>query len=200
MGEVSEMRLGPDRRIRSLSIGTVLLLGLGSLPAIADGLPGGMLGEAPPRWTSNSVATPTPSAFPAVATTPDAYTQAMLIGYEASKQKDYHTALINFRRALAERPGDYYAMRAIANMETYLDQQRREAARINRIEALQSVLGAAVTARDWACAAATVDELITLVPPNSLERGQLVTYRGEITVFLDSRSDVEQWSTVCPGK
>jgi tetratricopeptide (TPR) repeat protein len=128
-----------------------------------------------------------------------AYTQAMLVGYEAAEQRDYQTALINFRRALEVRPGDYYALAAIANMEDYIAQQRREVARRQRIDQLQVTLGEAVQARDWACTAATVDELITLVPSNSLERTRLVTYRSEVTVFLDSRSDVEQWSTICPG-
>lgn len=44
----------------------------------------------------------------------------MRIGYTATQQRDYQTALINFRRALEERPGDTYASRAIQNVEGYI--------------------------------------------------------------------------------
>jgi len=40
----------------------------------------------------------------------------MRIGYSASRHGDYQTALINFRRALSERPGDRYASEAATNM------------------------------------------------------------------------------------
>jgi tetratricopeptide (TPR) repeat protein len=123
----------------------------------------------------------------------------MLIGYAAAEQRDYQTALINFQRALAARPGDKYAQAAIANMEAYIEQQRQEALRQQRLGVLRERVRAAVEARDWACAASTVDEMITLTPEDSLERSRLATYRGELSVFVDSSSDVEQWSTVCPG-
>jgi hypothetical protein len=123
----------------------------------------------------------------------------MLIGYAAVEQRDYQTALINFRRALAERPGDRYALDAIANVQGYIQQQRQEAARIQRLELLRGRLEQSVTATDWACATATVDEMITLVPQDSLERSRLVTYRGELSSLVDARSNIEQWSTVCPG-
>lgn len=47
----------------------------------------------------------------------------MNAGYAASKQKNYSTALLYFRRALDERPGDSYATQAIRNVETYLNKQ-----------------------------------------------------------------------------
>ncbi|MGF1459370.1 MAG: hypothetical protein ACFBSG_10125 [Leptolyngbyaceae cyanobacterium] len=169
----------------------------GSAVAIADGIPGVTFGTetgAPPAAEAPS-APPTPAADSA----PDLYTQAMLVGYAAEEQADYQTALINFRRALAERPGDPYALRAIANVEAYLAQQRREQARLQQLAALRARVDESVSARDWACATATVDEMISLVPPNSLERSRLVTYRGELTSLMDARSDIEQWSTVCPG-
>ena len=54
------------------------------------------------------------------------YTQVMNIGYSADAQGDYHTALINFRRALIERPGDEYALGAIRNVEGKLYTQQME--------------------------------------------------------------------------
>ncbi|MDA0267002.1 MAG: hypothetical protein O2890_02720 [Cyanobacteria bacterium] len=127
------------------------------------------------------------------------YTEAMLMGYTAAEVRDWHTALINFRRALAARPGDRYALAAIANMEAYIADERLIAARRQRAIDLQATLAEAVAIGDWACAAASVDELITLVPPNSLDRARLVTYRGEVTGFIEARDRVENWSTVCPG-
>lgn len=160
--------------------------------AIADGIPGVTLGT--------ETGAPTEQATPVTENADDAvYTQAMLIGYAAAEQKDYQTALINFRRALAERPGDRYALAAIANMESYIAQERQEIARQQRLAALRSQVETAVSANDWACAAATVDEMITLVPANSLQRSRLVTYRGELSSLIDTRANIEQWSTVCPG-
>jgi tetratricopeptide (TPR) repeat protein len=167
----------------SLSLG-----GMGS--AIADGMPGGVPATAPSPSTDAGATAPTPA---------DNYTRAMLIGYAAAEQRDYHTALINFRRALAARPGDRYALAAIANMEAYIAQEREAERRRQRAIDLQATLAVAVEFRDWACAAAAVDELITLVPANSLERASLVAYRGEIAGFLNARDGVDAWSTVCPG-
>jgi tetratricopeptide (TPR) repeat protein len=161
--------------------------------AIADGIPGVTMGTetgAPPT---------TAEPNETVDNRNQAYTQAMLIGYAAAEQEDYHTALINFRRALNERPGDRYALAAIANMETYIARQRQEAARKRQLVALQDRVEVAVSARDWACAAATIDEMIMLVPANSLEKTRLVTYRGELSSLLDAREDAEQWSSICPG-
>lgn len=49
------------------------------------------------------------------------YERYMGIGYDAVDQEDYQTALINFRRAADERPGDYYATQAIRNVQTYIN-------------------------------------------------------------------------------
>ena len=163
--------------------------------AIADGIPGVTLGTetgAPPEVASPTDGTAADNAN-------EAYTQAMLIGYAATEQEDYQTALINFRRALAERPGDQYALAAIANMEAYIARQRQEIARLEQLAALRTQVEEAVDARDWACATASVDEMMQLVPANSLERSRLVTYRGELSSLLDAQEDIEQWSTICPG-
>lgn len=42
-------------------------------------------------------------------------------GYDATEAGDYQTALENFRRAYALRPGDYYANQAIRNVRTYIN-------------------------------------------------------------------------------
>lgn len=159
--------------------------------AWADGIPGVTLGT--------ETGAPEDAADATTDTANDAYTRAMLIGYAAAEQEDYQTALINFRRALEERPGDRYARAAIANMETYIERQRQEIARQQRLRELRSRVDVAVEAADWACAAATIDEMIALVPQNSLERTRLVTYRGELSSLLDAGTDAEQWDTVCPG-
>lgn len=127
------------------------------------------------------------------------YTTAMLVGYAAAEQRDYHTALINFRRALTERPGDRYALAAIRNMESYIAVQRAEAAKRAEIERLQTTVAAAVAGNDWACAAASVDRLVELIPPDSPDRARLIAYRGELAGMISSRANLEQWSTVCPG-
>ena len=127
------------------------------------------------------------------------YRNSMLAGYSAAERKDYHTALINFRRALAARPGDGYATAGIRNMETYIAQQRAEAAKQAEILQRQATLAAAVQASDWACAAASVDRLVVLIPPDSTDRARLIAYRGELTGFIQSRANLDQWSTVCPG-
>ncbi|NER82198.1 MAG: hypothetical protein F6K42_22080 [Leptolyngbya sp. SIO1D8] len=157
--------------------------------AIADGIPGVTFGDETGADPSQPITTPAE----------EDYTQAMLIGYAAAEQGDYQTALINFRRALEARSGDQYALAAIANMEAYIERQRQEALRRQRLIDLQAVVDQAVQARDWACAAASVDEMITLVPENSLDRSRFVAYRGELSALLDARADIENWSTVCPG-
>ncbi|UIE39282.1 ARC6/PARC6 family protein [Leptodesmis sichuanensis] len=88
----------------------------------------------PPAPTSGSAPTPsTPTetkpgdSTPAKpATTPDTsqnrttiYDRYMQAGYEAAKKRDSATALLNFRRALDERPGDTYATQAIQNIENF---------------------------------------------------------------------------------
>lgn len=48
-----------------------------------------------------------------------AYDRYMQAGYTATDQGDYEQALLHFRRALDERPGDSYAQQAIQNVEGY---------------------------------------------------------------------------------
>lgn len=47
------------------------------------------------------------------------YERFMQVGYAATEKKDYQTALINFQRALKQRPGDPYASQAMRNVQTY---------------------------------------------------------------------------------
>ncbi|MEC5029349.1 MAG: hypothetical protein SAL07_05500 [Oscillatoria sp. PMC 1051.18] len=55
------------------------------------------------------------------------YDRYMRIGYDATQQEDYQTALINFRRALEERPQDPYALQAIRNVSTYINRGQEAA-------------------------------------------------------------------------
>jgi len=50
----------------------------------------------------------------------DPFTQYMLAGYAATQQKDYQTALTNFQRALQLRPSNPYAVKAVRNVQGYL--------------------------------------------------------------------------------
>ncbi|NJL85699.1 MAG: hypothetical protein HC886_06510 [Leptolyngbyaceae cyanobacterium SM1_1_3] len=138
-----------------------------------------------------------PAAQSPAAQSAAAYARAMQIGYAATGQGDYQTALINFRRALVARPGDRYATAAIANVESYIAQIRAIEERNRRVEESQAMIDEAVAAQDWVCAAASVDTLITLVPADSIERGRLVAYRGELAGLLRARASLENWSTVC---
>ncbi|MEM6252154.1 MAG: hypothetical protein AAF821_04450 [Cyanobacteria bacterium P01_D01_bin.156] len=124
----------------------------------------------------------------------DAYTQAMNLGYAYSNQFDYQTALINFRRALEERPNDVYALNAISNMEYYIERNRLAALQ-SEVDILQARLNRAAQSKDWVCAVTTVDELIPYA--EGLERERLTGYRSQLTGVLDSQTDVEFWSTVC---
>lgn len=54
-----------------------------------------------------------------------AYDRYMQAGYSATKQKDYRTALLYFKRALDERPNDTYAIQAGRNVESYLTGRNR---------------------------------------------------------------------------
>ncbi|KST69571.1 hypothetical protein BC008_04520 [Mastigocoleus testarum BC008] len=49
-----------------------------------------------------------------------AYDRFMRIGYDATEKENYQRALRNFRKALEERPRDYYATQAIRNVQVYL--------------------------------------------------------------------------------
>lgn len=129
-------------------------------------------------------------------TAEDDYARYMRLGYAYTNLFDYNTALINFRRALAERPGDDLATEAVANVTFYLERDRaaRRQREIDRLEARLTTAGAQ---SDWVCAAATVDELIQYTEPSSFERRRLLGYRGELTGLMDARADLESWSTVC---
>ncbi|MBX2863548.1 MAG: hypothetical protein KTR27_08330 [Leptolyngbyaceae cyanobacterium MAG.088] len=124
----------------------------------------------------------------------DAYTRAMNLGYTYANQFDYQTALLNFQRALVERPEDVYAINAISNMEYYIERNRVAAIQAE-VDALQARLSLAAQTKDWVCVTATVDELIPYA--EGLERERLTGYRSQLTGVLDSRTDIEFWSTVC---
>jgi hypothetical protein len=178
------------QRVGLLLGGAGLLWGLGSVATV--GLAQAATDLASVRPTNITLAGTKQTAS-------QRYTTAMLVGYAAAEKGDYHTALINFRRALAERPGDRYALAAIRNMETYIDNQRTEAARRAEIARLETTVATAVAASDWACAAASVDRLVELVPPTSPDRDRLIAYRGELAGMIASRDNLDSWSTVCPG-
>ncbi len=48
------------------------------------------------------------------------YDRYMRLGYDETQKRDYQSALINFERALKERPNDYYASQAIRNVSSYI--------------------------------------------------------------------------------
>ncbi|MEO1402704.1 MAG: hypothetical protein AAFV72_15850 [Cyanobacteria bacterium J06635_1] len=126
----------------------------------------------------------------------DDFIRAMNLGYAYAQQFDYNTALINFRRALELRPGNPYAEVAVQNMEYFIERDRN-AARQREIDRLEARLAQSAEAKDWVCAAGTVDALVTYTEPESLNRERLVGYRGELTGLLDARTDFESWSTIC---
>jgi tetratricopeptide (TPR) repeat protein len=49
------------------------------------------------------------------------YDRYMDMGYNATEQSDYAMALEYFKKALSERPNNYYAVQAIRNVNTYLN-------------------------------------------------------------------------------
>ncbi|NEQ52082.1 MAG: hypothetical protein F6K11_18400, partial [Leptolyngbya sp. SIO3F4] len=99
------------------------------------------------------------TAVPTEPEVEDDYTKAMNLGYSYANQFDYQTALINFRRALEERPEDVYANNAIANMEFYIERDRLAALQA-QVDTLEARLNLAADNKDWVCVTATVDELI----------------------------------------
>ncbi|WP_199336917.1 hypothetical protein [Oscillatoria sp. FACHB-1407] len=80
-------------------------------------------GASPICYMDEAPANAPVRVFPAVES---AYDRYMRIGYDASRNRDYQTALINFRRALNERVGDRAATQAITNMEAAIAAQRRQ--------------------------------------------------------------------------
>ncbi|NET31755.1 MAG: hypothetical protein F6K19_07100 [Cyanothece sp. SIO1E1] len=129
----------------------------------------------------------------------DDYTRFMRIGYAATEQEDYQTALINFRRALEIRPEDPFASKAINNVESYIQRLRAEAIRQQQIQALEQPLNQAIERQDWICAVEIIDRLLALYPSNSLQRASLVTYRGEIESFRDGGADLDKQAGACPN-
>lgn len=63
-----------------------------------------------------------PADIPGVQLRSD-YDRYMRSGYTATAKRDYRAALINFRRALSERPGDRYALNAVGNVSKYVAQR-----------------------------------------------------------------------------
>lgn len=59
------------------------------------------------------------------------YNRYMQAGYNATQKNDYASALLNFKRALDERPDDTYAIQAIRNVEGYLARDRAAANQSN---------------------------------------------------------------------
>lgn len=55
------------------------------------------------------------------------YDRYMRIGYDATEDENYQTALINFRKALDQKPDDYYATQAIRNITTYIQRGEQRA-------------------------------------------------------------------------
>ena len=145
--------------------------------------------------TSRVRATPAPGLTTAGMT----FQQAMNVGYAASRQGDFDTALINFQRALMIQPGNQYASAAADNMAYYI-QYERASNRQRAIDQLQARLTKSVAQKDWVCAATTIDQLTTYTQPNSLNRERLIGQRGEVSGFLDARIDYEYWSTVCAAQ
>ena len=127
------------------------------------------------------------------------FEQTMNVGYAASRQGDFNTALINFRRALRLRPNNPYAAAAADNMAYYI-QYERTATRQRAINQLETRLERATAQKDWICAATTLDQLTTYTAPDSLDRERLTGRRGEIGGLLDARTDYENWSTVCTAQ
>ena len=136
---------------------------------------------------------------PGLTTNGMTFKQAMDVGYAASRQGDFNTALINFQRAILIRPGHPYATAAADNMAYYI-QHERVTTRQRAISQLESRLTTAQAQKDWVCAATTLDELTTYTEPGSLNRERLIGQRGEVSGLLDARIDHERWSTVCAAQ
>lgn len=52
------------------------------------------------------------------------YDRYMRLAYDETHKRDYQSALINFQRALNERPGDYYASQGLRNVTSYIAAQK----------------------------------------------------------------------------
>ncbi len=124
------------------------------------------------------------------------YRKSMQLGYLATKLGDYQTALINFKRALAERPRDPYARKAVQNTQAYIAVQRRQ----SQAEALTPTLKLAMDARDWSCAVQIVDRMIALNPKGSQREAQLIAYRSQLAGAMNSPGGTSASSGVCSSQ
>ncbi|MEP0869249.1 ARC6/PARC6 family protein [Trichocoleus desertorum AS-A10] len=79
--------------------------------------------------STSASATPANAASPASQNEYERYMQA---GYAATKKGDYPSALLNFKRAVDERPNDTYAQKAVQNVEGYLTRSRSGSAPTNQ--------------------------------------------------------------------
>lgn len=156
----------------------------------------GTLASSPTQSEARAASTVPTASLAKSSTT---FEQLMDVGYAASRQGDFNTALINFRRALAIRPNNAYAAAAADNM-TYYIEHARISARQWEIDQLESRLARARAQKDWVCAATTLDQLTMYTEPDSLNRERLVGYRGEVSGLLDARMDFDAWSTVCAAQ
>lgn len=124
------------------------------------------------------------------------YRKSMQLGYLATKLGDYQTALINFKRALAERPNDPYARKAVQNTQAYINVQRRQ----SQADALTPTLKLAMDAQDWSCAVQIVDRMITLNPKGSQREAQLIAYRSQLAGAMNSPGGTATSSGVCSSQ
>ncbi|MGJ3248751.1 MAG: tetratricopeptide repeat protein [Elainellaceae cyanobacterium] len=108
------------------------LAGNGLNPALTPGSPDEIPVEAStdspdvstePSITADGAASePLNNQTAAASDYPCDFTQCMNVGYAAMQQQDYQTALINFKRALEQRPGNPYATEAIQNAEAAIQE------------------------------------------------------------------------------
>ena len=181
--------------LRKSCILGVVLAGSFSASAVMSG--GDAIAQATTQTRTQNITSPVQATpAPGLTTAGMSFKQAMNVGYAASRQGDFNTALINFQRALMLRPGNPYAAAAADNMAYYI-QYERVSTRQSAIDRLYARLSTATTQRDWVCAATTLDQLTTYTQPNSLNRERIVGQRGEVSGLLDARIDHERWSTVC---
>lgn len=83
----------------------------------------GVACESLPYGSAPAAPMAAPATAPALPVE-SAYDRFMRLGYSLSRTRDYQSALINFRRALQERPGDRYATQAAANMQAIIEANR----------------------------------------------------------------------------
>ncbi len=94
-------------------------------------------------------------------------------GYQLTAKRDYQSALINFRRALALRPGNRYALNAISNVEAYIARDRFAAQSGNRLTFVPTGRGMpgqriAGATRFGECTQGQLTRLAALMPEDNL--------------------------------